>query len=51
MNINEVIDELKSIIWEDGNEEVTLKINNHYYDITDIYYDGYMSEIIIEHKD
>lgn len=50
MNINEVIKGLRNIIWETGDEEVTLKINNRYYDITEIYYDSYLEEIIIEHK-
>lgn len=47
MDLKDVLVELKNI----PNGEVTLKINNHYYDVTEIYYDGYLGEVIIEHRD
>ena len=50
MNLNETIKQLKNVVWKTLDEEVTLKINNNYYDITDIYYDAILEEVIIEHK-
>lgn len=50
MLIEDVIKELEILMKEIGTMPVTLKINNHYCNITDVYYDGYLEEIIIEHK-
>lgn len=51
MQIEDLIKELEGILQDTGgNIEVTVKVNNHYYDITDIYYDSYIDEVIIEHK-
>ena len=47
MDLNDFVEGLKDM----PNGEVTLKINNHYYDVTEVYYDGYLDEIIIEHRD
>lgn len=51
MMIEELIKELEAIFQDTGgNIEATIKVNNHYYDITEIYYDSYIDDIIIEHK-